>query len=120
MLSDVENRLPAIDRERRIVSTLPVDDAEFREIVVGFVGKLLSEVAEMQSAWEEGNLDDVARIGHWLKGAAGTLGFRDFTEPGVRLMTLAREKRLEELGPVLELIQQMVDSIDIPVGATEQ
>ena len=35
-------------------------------------------------------------------------------------MTLAREKRLEELGPVLELIQQMVDSIDIPVGATEQ
>ena len=115
MLGDIADSLPKIDRGRRIVSTLPLDDAEFREIVAGFVDKLRSEVAEMQRAWERGNLEDVARIGHWLKGAAGTMGFGDFTEPGVRIMTLAREERHEELGPVLELIQELVESIDVPV-----
>ena len=62
-----------------IVSTLPTDDAEFCETVVGFVEKLKQEVQKLSEAWERRDLKEVATLAHWLKGAAGTVGFRELT-----------------------------------------
>ncbi len=63
-----------------ITSELPFDDPEFREIIPGFVNKLKSEVEELQIAWQNGDLETVGYIAHWLKATAGTMGFRDRTK----------------------------------------
>jgi hypothetical protein len=63
-----------------ITFELPFDDPEFREIIPGFVDKLKSDVEELQIAWQNGDLETVGYIAHWLKGTAGTMGFRDWTK----------------------------------------
>ena len=97
-----------------ITSELPFDDPEFRAIIVGFVDKLRSEIDELQTVWQRRELDEVARIAHWLKGAAGTMGFRDFTEPGLKLMNLAREERTDEIASAIQELVEMVAAIEIP------
>ena len=85
-----------------IRSELPFDDPEFREIIRGFVNKLRLEMTELQRVWERRDFDEVARIAHWMKGAAGTMGFSAFTEPGLKLMNLAREERADEITPLID------------------
>lgn len=69
-----------------IRSSLPLDDAESCQIVSGFAGRLQAEVTAMHRALDDGDLDEVARLAHWLKDAAGTMGFGAFTDPGMQLV----------------------------------
>jgi two-component system, sensor histidine kinase len=68
-----------------IRSTLPADDADFREIIAEFVirlGQRLSSGSEMidQARWS-----DLQHLAHWLRGSAGTAGFDVFTKPSAML-----------------------------------
>ena len=105
---------PSATVRKPIISELPFDDPEFREIVVGFVDKLRSEIEELQVVWQRRDLEAVGRIAHWLKGAAGTVGFRDFTEPGLKLMNLARDERADEIAPLIRELVAMVAAIELP------
>jgi signal transduction histidine kinase/CheY-like chemotaxis protein len=110
----IGNATPSTKVLDPIVSELPLEDPEFLEIVVGFVDKLQTEVEELQRVWQRRDLEEVARISHWLKGAAGTMGFREFTEPGIRLMQQAREERTEEIESTIREISAMVAAIELP------
>ena len=110
----IGNATPSTKVLAPIVSELPLEDPEFLEIVVGFVDKLQTEVEELQRVWQRRDLEEVARISHWLKGAAGTMGFREFTEPGIRLMQQAREERTEEIESTIREISAMVAAIELP------
>ena len=68
----------------------------------------------MDEALRNGDIKSVARLAHWLKGSAGTMGFEEFTEPGTRLMTLARQGRIERIEPVLRQIVEMTAAVDVP------
>lgn len=98
----------------RIVSTLPMDDPEFREIVGGFVIKLESEVERMKSLAAEGDFVELGKIAHWLKGAAGTVGFREFTEPSIELMTFVRDGRVADSRRSLQQIVELTQRVVIP------
>ena len=52
-----------------------MDDPEFRRIVAGFIQRLREQAVAMQAAWERRDLEELARLAHWLKGAGGTVGF---------------------------------------------
>jgi PAS domain S-box-containing protein len=100
-----------------VESTLPMDDPEFRAIVVGFVDRLHEQVEAIDVAWQNRNYDELAALAHWLKGAAGTVGFREFTEPGLALMAAAREQRAESIEAHLSEIRSLTARIQIPAGA---
>ncbi len=108
------NSPSATGKRKPIKSELPFDDPEFREIIEGFVDKLRSEVDELQLAWQDRDLEAVGRIAHWLKGAAGTMGFRDFTEPGLKLMNLARDEQIDQIEPAIRELVAMVAAIELP------
>ncbi len=57
----------------------------FRPIVEKFVTRLDEQLKTMAVAWENRDLDELADLAHWLKGAGGTVGFDDFTEPASNL-----------------------------------
>ena len=65
---------PAAGSRKPIRSELPFDDAEFREIILGFVYKLRSEVEELQIVWQRRDLEAVGRIAHWLRRSGGNDG----------------------------------------------
>jgi len=108
------NAQPNGQKRKPIRSELPFDDPEFREIILGFVDKLRSEVEDLQLAWQTRDLEAVGRISHWLKGAAGTMGFREFTEPGLKLMNLARDEQIDQIEPAIRELVAMVAAIELP------
>ena len=75
----------AANVKSRIYSSLPVEEPEFREIVVDFIPQLGRKLDEMKAAMKAGNFAELASLAHWLKGAGGTCGFEEFYHPSLQL-----------------------------------
>jgi signal transduction histidine kinase/CheY-like chemotaxis protein/HPt (histidine-containing phosphotransfer) domain-containing protein len=100
-----------------LVSSLPMDDPDFREIVEEFVQTLRLQMKDMRAAAASRNVDRLAALAHWLKGAGGTAGFAAFTAPAASLERVARHAEYELVGPLLDDLEQLVGRIAI---ASEQ
>ena len=81
--------------ESPIYSTLPLDDDEFCMIIVDFVDRLDSRLVEMRNMLNRNEFVKLAGEAHWLKGAGGTVGYSDFTEPANSLVIAARRSQIE-------------------------
>ncbi len=84
-----------------------------------FVVRLAGKLEELDASWEARSYDELKNLAHWLKGAAGTVGFDDFTEPAVNLELLARERKEAEIGTAIEEIRDLSDRIVLPGHAAE-
>ena len=98
-----------------IISTLPIDNPEFAEIVETFVDKLHGQIAEMQAAYEAEDLMQLAELAHWLKGTGGTVGFNCFTEPARRLELLAKQGQTEHIDEVIRELGRLAQRVAVPV-----
>ena len=96
-----------------IRSTL-ADDPEFLEIVQAFVVRLRDRVADLNAAWERRDLPEVSLMAHWLRGAAGTMGFGDFTEPSTKVMRLIRSEQIDEMDDAIGEINHLMSRIEVP------
>ena len=67
MPDSVESRKPLLSEF--------VDDPDMRELVEMFVDEMPGKIAGFESALSGGKLDDLRRLAHQLKGAAGGYGF---------------------------------------------
>ncbi len=94
-----------------LVSTLPVDDEDFRQIVDVFVASLMNKAASMQKALQVRDYKELAELAHWLKGSGGTAGFDLFTEPAHHLKQSADaadpQGSRQFVKQILELIQRI-------------
>lgn len=97
-----------------LVSSLPMEERVFRDIAREFLAWLKRLLTEMRQAAAEKDVERLAQMAHTLKGSAGTAGFRVMTEPARHLEELARQRRLEDIGPALDTIANLVKRIVIP------
>ncbi len=67
-----------------LVSEL-TDDPDLIELIQAFVGNLPDRLAAIEKTLTEQTLDDLARLAHQLKGAAGGYGFPQITDAAGRL-----------------------------------
>jgi len=65
----------------KIVSSLPMSNPKFQQIVEKFVVRLAEQLDSIESAWLSRDYTELKRLGHWLKGSAGSVGFAEFVEP---------------------------------------
>ena len=104
-----------------LFSTLPTEDPDFREIVEEFIQRLQDQLAAMQRALDAQDLQELANLAHWLKGAGGTAGFPAFTQPAKRLQSLVQDQQCDEIeaavAELLELSQRIAVSSAEPVHA---
>lgn len=98
-----------------LLSSLPLDDPDFREIVEEFAARLHEQIDAMKRALAAGDLEELARLAHWLKGSGGTAGFDAFTAPARELEQLAKQGAKDQLPSVLQIIERLAGRI--PVGA---
>ena len=91
--------------EMPIRSTLPLDDDEFREIVVDFVDRLETRLDGISQSLAAADFESVRFDAHWLKGAGGTVGFPDFTEPARALESAAKRSDADQASAILREIQ---------------
>ncbi len=101
-----------------LVSSLPTEDPDFREIVEEFIEKLHKQLDAMEQACESDCMEELAFLAHWLKGSGGTAGFKAFTEPAKRLEYFAKEGQKDNLPAALAEIRQLSASIVTPVATT--
>jgi HPt (histidine-containing phosphotransfer) domain-containing protein len=102
--------------ESPVVSHLPLDDPEMREIVDEFVERLAQQLAALEKAYREDNLRQVAEIAHWIKGTAGNVGFDAFTRPAGALENRARGGIVGELGELIDQLKNLSQRIQLPVA----
>ena len=98
-----------------IVSRL-ADHPRLSRVVRTFGRTLPVKLAAMQSALDDGRLNDLADLAHWLKGAGGTVGFDVFFEPAREFERLAHAGDTTELERVMRQIQALARRIEIPHG----
>ncbi|HWC90951.1 MAG TPA: ATP-binding protein [Pirellulales bacterium] len=94
-----------------LVSTLPADDADFREIVVEFVQRLGEKLVAMRAAWAAEDLPELVALAHWLKGAGGSAGFPALTQPAQQLEQFARQGRSYAIEASIVRLEQLARSI---------
>jgi HPt (histidine-containing phosphotransfer) domain-containing protein len=59
-------------------------------IVARFVEQLPGKLAEMEATLPASDWRELAALAHWLKGAGGSMGFDDLTEPALALERAAQ------------------------------
>jgi signal transduction histidine kinase/CheY-like chemotaxis protein len=95
---------------------LPLDDPEFLEIATEFVDRLAQQLSAMEEAAAHSDLNRLAELAHWLKGAGGTAGFHAFTEPARKLEAEARAAALGASRQCLRELRALHACIQLPNG----
>jgi len=72
-----------------IVSRL-AGHAKLARIADRFVEQLPSKLAQMDAAAARADMTELAALAHWLKGAGGSMGFDELSEPAVAIEAAAK------------------------------
>jgi PAS domain S-box-containing protein len=107
---------PSTETVEKVISRLGADP-RFQGVISQFGDKLKEELARAELAWQNKNMEELAVIAHWLKGAGGTVGFDDFTEPAATLENLAKSAQVERAGKMLEKVKSLSAAIVLPTVA---
>jgi histidine phosphotransfer protein HptB len=83
-------------------------DADFADIVAMFVEEMPGRVREFQSQFACANWDELARLAHQLKGAAGSYGFDPITPLAASLEKTIRNG--EPLTTIRAALEELVDA----------
>jgi CheY-like chemotaxis protein/HPt (histidine-containing phosphotransfer) domain-containing protein len=93
---------------------LPLDDPDFLDIAREFARRLETRLPEFQQAVDAENVTALKSLGHWLKGAAGTVGFQDFTTPARELENAAEAGDFNAVRQKFAVIQALANRIELP------
>ena len=94
--------------------SLSLDIPEMREIFDAFLVRLKERIPEFREAWSDKNYVVLADLGHWLAGAAGTMGLNEFVAPGRELENSQWTDPVRDAA-VLEHIFALTERIETPV-----
>ncbi len=99
-----------------MLSTLPVDNPEFRAISEEFAAWLGGHLPAMRDAWQGRQWPTLTRLAHTLKGTGGSAGFDCFTRPAQELEQLARRQCPAGVAELLDSLDHIAGRIVIPAA----
>jgi len=89
-----------------------------RPAIRRFAGRLGEQMHAFEQALLAGNLEELASLSHWLKGAGGTVGYDDFTDPAARLEQAAKDNAVQDLEPIMAELRALAARLAIPEDET--
>ena len=98
-----------------VISRL-AEHPRLRGIVRKFGLQLGERLAIIEQAQASLDYEQLAQLGHWLKGSAGTVGFDEFTEPARALEQAAKDRDPAELATAVTALRDLVQRLVIPDG----
>ena len=96
-----------------IISRLGHNNPKFSKVIARFVSRLEDQLPAMDEACRTRDFVGLAKLGHWLKGAGGTVGFDIFYEPASELEMAAKAGDLETVERQLQQIHGLAARIVI-------
>ncbi len=97
-----------------IASALAGRGERFDSIIVSFADKLGSQLDAMDQHLAAGDLEALAKLAHWLKGSAGSVGFSGFTEPAATLEQAAKKGDTKLAAERITFVKEMSRRIVVP------
>lgn len=76
-------------------------DEDLRELIPHFVVHQFDELQMMEKGLESGNLEEVGRLGHSLKGAAANFGLEPLCRLGTAIQDVSKLGMTEALEPLV-------------------
>jgi len=71
----------------------------------------------MKIALDDGELECLSELAHWLKGSGGTAGFDCFTHPASQMEQAAKNKEAADCIHSLERIVKLTNRVEPPSNA---
>jgi PAS domain S-box-containing protein len=117
--SAVASALPAAAGPALALSDEPVRSAlahnpRLRPTIRRFAARLDEQMQAFEAAAQARDYTALASLAHWLKGAAGTVGYNDFTEPATRLEQAAHACAAIELDQSMVELRSLVARLESP------
>jgi signal transduction histidine kinase/DNA-binding NarL/FixJ family response regulator len=112
----------ASTEQKPVISRLAANQ-RLQQTILNFAQKLPDQVIQMEQAWEQRDMKKLAELAHWLKGAGGTVGYDDFTEPATALDNFAKSEQVEQAGRMLEQVKRLTEAMVPPItedGSSEE
>ena len=106
---ETENEIP-------IQSRLAIQP-RMHNVIHKFVLRIHGQMAQIEAAQAAGELEALARMAHWLKGAGGTVGFDDFTEPAAELEDAAKRGDGKACALLVRRIARIANRLADPLAA---
>ncbi|MCG6938351.1 MAG: response regulator [Gammaproteobacteria bacterium] len=100
------------ENKEKIYSSL-AGNAKFHKIIENFVSRLDDQLASIDAAWQQRDYDELKRLGHWLKGSSGSVGFSEFVEPAREFENFAMEKDDANLEIAIRKLRALFGRISI-------
>jgi len=97
----------------KIYSSLPMSNEKYRDIVEKFIIRLEDQLAGIDAAWSDRNYDELKRLGHWLKGSSGSVGFAAFVEPAAEFEQLAINKDDANLENAINTLHSLYRRVEV-------
>ena len=119
MKSDQPAAPPTAAPRAPILSTLPTGDPRFRAIVEEFIEQLGERIAALEGAWEGRDFEALRSGAHYLKGAGGSVGFNEFTEPSAHLEQLAKAQGEAGVDAAIAELRDLAQRVVVEMPAGE-
>ena len=117
-LSITQTETDVIDPSEKIESSLIGLGAEFEQLAELFARRLNIKLKEMIDASQTGDFEELANLGHWLKGAGGTVGYDVFTKPAASLENAAHSRDTkgvyDVIGELISIARRISNIGDLP------
>jgi CheY-like chemotaxis protein/HPt (histidine-containing phosphotransfer) domain-containing protein len=94
--------------------TLPLDDPDFHAIVSDFIVRLDARLKDMRSELSSKRFEELGLSAHWLKGAGGTVGYDDLTQPSRELIDAAQAANFAKCESCLSQIEAVRRRMILP------
>jgi PAS domain S-box-containing protein len=87
-----------------------------RPAIVKFATRLQEQIAMFDTALANADFDELARLAHWLKGAGGTVGYDQYTEPAALLEQAAKAAQGADAAQLMRQIKALSARMVVPHG----
>ena len=71
------------------------------------------QIEAINVAFEKKDYEELKRLGHWMKGSSGSVGFSDFVEPARAFENFSIEKNDVEIKQSIEKLQSLYARVEL-------
>jgi HPt (histidine-containing phosphotransfer) domain-containing protein len=94
---------------KELAQNLEMEEAEFLDMMKLFLETALSDLGDLQLAWEKGDAIETARAAHSIKGAAVNLGLTEIYEIATIIEMEAHSNRLDRVREWIRTLRTELD-----------
>ncbi len=97
---------------------LPRSDSELlpknwlREFACELIDRVTDELPQLINAYETGDLTEVARLAHWMKGSGGTVGLPQLTNLAIQCEKAIQDEQEKEILETIQEINMFVEKVN--------